>query len=144
LHVFLEIDFMRTPIFLALLLCVLLSACATFNPPAKQHKAALDDFMYALRWQLYPEAAAYFTSEHREEFLDRMENLKDLNVTEVRLKRVELTDAGRHAETLMEMDYYILPSTTLKTLQFKQSWKYLEAEAAGSGFLITTPFPKFP
>jgi len=135
---------MRIPIFLTLLLALLLSGCATFNPPAKQHKAALDDFMYALRWQLYPEAAAHFTSEHREAFLNRMENLKDLNVTEVRLKRVELTDAGHRAETLMEMDYFILPSTTLKTLQIKQSWSFLEPEAAGNGFLITTPFPKFP
>lgn len=135
---------MRIPILLTILLALLLSGCATFNPPAKQHKSALDDFMYALRWQLYPEAAAYFTSEHREAFLDRMENLKDLNVTDVRLKRVELTDEGRRAETLMEMDYYILPSMTLKTLQLKQSWSYLEADAAGSGFLITTPFPKFP
>jgi len=135
---------MRTPIFLTLLLALLLSGCATFNPPAKQHKAALDDFMYALRWQLYPEAAAHFTSEHREAFLNRMENLKDLNVTEVRLKRVELTDAGHRAETLMEMDYFILPSTTLKTLQIKQSWSSLEPEAAGNVFLVTTPFPKFP
>jgi hypothetical protein len=136
---------MRTLLTLFLLVGLLLNGCSALNPPEKKGKAAIDDFMYALRWQLYPEAAAFFTREPGEVFLDQMEGLKDLNVTEVRLKRIELKDEGRRADTLLEMDYYILPSTTLKTLRINQSWQWFETKDGGQqGFLITTPFPKFP
>jgi len=124
---------------------LVLTACGTFNPIEKQRTAAVDDFMYALRWQRYQEAAAFFTSEHRRAFLDQMEALRDLNVTDVRLQRVEPADEGRHVETRLEMDYYLLPSATLKTLRIDQTWVYsTTGDSAGSGFLITTPFPKFP
>ncbi len=130
------------PLFLLLLLALV--ACAALNPPAKQQGEALDNFMYALRWRLHPEAAAYFTDEYKEAFLTQMEALADLNVTEVRLNQVNLKEEGLRADTVMEMDYFILPSTTLKTLKIKQTWRYLGPEGADRGYLITTPFPKFP
>jgi hypothetical protein len=74
-----------------------------------------------------------------------MEKLSGLNVTEVRLTRIDLKDEGRRAETRLEMDYYLLPSATLKTLRIDQTWVYFEAgDSEYSGFLITTPFPKIP
>jgi len=124
---------------------LVLTACGAFNPIEKQRTAAVDDFMYALRWQRYQEAAAFFTSEHRRAFLDQMEALRDLNVTDVRLQRVEPADEGRHVETRLEMDYYLLPSATLKTLRIDQTWVYsTTGDSAGGSFLISTPFPKFP
>jgi len=129
-----------------LFLVLALSACTLLNPPEKQRKTALDDFMYALRWQQYPAAAGYFTSEHRRTFLDQFEKIsKNLNVTDVRLKRLDLKDEGRRAEARLEMDYYLLPSATLKTLEIDQTWIYFEVgDAESNGFLITTAFPEFP
>jgi hypothetical protein len=128
-----------------LLTVVALAACGAFNPTEKQRTTAVEDFMYALRWHRFQEAAAFFTSEHRRAFLDQMEGLRDLNVTDVRLQRAEPADEGRRVETRLEMDYYLLPSATLKTLRIDQTWIYSESgDAAGKGFLITTPFPKFP
>ena len=129
---------------LLVLLGLLLGGCAAFNPPEKQHREALDDFIYALRWQLYPEAAAFFVPAHGEPFLAQMEKLTDLNVTEVRQKRLEVRDEGLRVDTLLEMDYYILPSTTLKTLRINQTWRYFAPGTTAGGFLITTPFPAFP
>ena len=130
---------------LALFMVVLLTACAALNATEKQRTKAVDDFMYALRWQRYQEAAAFFTSEHRRAFLDQMEDLRDLKVTDVRLQRVEPADEGRRVETRLEMDYYLLPSATLKTLRIDQTWVYsATGDSAGGSFLITTPFPKFP
>lgn len=135
----------KTPLLLVMLLALTLTACALLNPPAKQRKAALDDFMYALRWQRYMEASQFFTREHRRAFLDQFEGLKDLNITEVRLKRVNQSVEGRRAEVRLEVDYYLLPSATLKTLQVDQTWVYFEtADADSNGYLITTPFPEFP
>ena len=129
---------------LLLLLSLALVACAALNSPAKQQKEALDKFMYALRWRLHPEAAAYFTDEYGEAFLAQMEALVGLNVTEVRLNKVEIKEEGQRADTVMEMDYFILPSTTLKTLKIKQTWRYLGPAGADGRYLITTPFPQLP
>ncbi|MCM2264751.1 MAG: hypothetical protein NDI73_06100 [Desulfuromonadales bacterium] len=131
---------------IGMFLVLALTACALLTPPEKQRKTALDDFMYALRWQRYPEAATYFTSKHRQTFLGQIDKIsKDLNVTDVRLKRLDLKDEGRRAEAVLEMDYYLLPSATLKTLKIDQTWIYFEvSDAEANGFLITTPFPEFP
>lgn len=130
---------------LVLLLTLLLAACAVLNPPQKQRRAALDDFMYALRWQQHQDAAGFFVETQREAFLEQMEALADLNITDVRLQRLELKEGGLRAEARLEMDYHILPSVTLKTLRIDQSWRWFEAGADGQhGFLITTPFPKLP
>jgi hypothetical protein len=128
-----------------LLMILFLGACAMLGTQEKQRKSAVDDFMYALRWQLHQEAAAFFTSEHRGTFLDQMEGLKDLNVTDVRLQRMDTAADGRSIATRLEMDYYLLPSATLKTLQIDLVWASFESgDAAGKGFLITTPFPRIP
>jgi hypothetical protein len=52
---------------------------------------------------------------------------------------------GRRFETTIEMDYYILPSITVKTFRFEQTWVLFDGEdPALQGFLIVTPFPEFP
>ena len=135
----------KTSRLFVLLLVLALTACALINPPAKQRKAALDDFMYALRWQLHLEASQFFTRDHRRAYLEQFEGLKDLTITDVRLKRVNQSAEGRRAEVSLEVDYYLLPSATLKTLTVDQTWVYFEtADADNNGYLITTPFPKFP
>jgi hypothetical protein len=124
---------------------MLLAACAILNPPQKQRRAALDDFIYALRWQQHQAAAAFFVEPEGEAFLAQMEDLPDLNITDVRLQRFELKDGGLRAEARLEMDYHILPSVTLKTLRIDQTWRWFDAGAGGQqGFLITTPMPKLP
>lgn len=132
-------------LFALLLLTVLLAACAVFSPGEKRRRSDLDDFMYALRWQRFPEAASYMEGHHRQAFLAQVEGLKDLNITDVRLQRFEVKEDGRLVETRLEMDYYLLPSATLKTLRIDQTWRYFEAvDADSSGFLIATPFPEIP
>jgi hypothetical protein len=134
---------MRLP--LVLLLLLLLAACAILNPPQKQRRAALDDFIYALRWQQHQAAAAFFVDAQREAFLEQMDALQDLNITDVRLQRLDFKDEGRRAEARLEMDYHILPSVTIKTLRIDQTWSWFDAGTDGQyGFLITTPFPKLP
>jgi hypothetical protein len=130
-----------------LVIALAITACGPVSPPPVSGKqSALDDFMYALRWQRYEEAAAFFTGAHRRAFLDQFDALsKDLTVTDVRMKRIQQGDGGRSAEAVLEMDYQLLPSASLKTLRIDQTWLYVESgDAKQSGFMITTPFPKFP
>lgn len=126
-------------------LVLLVAACAVFNPPEKQRGEALSDFVHALRWQQYDAAAGFFVAAHRNDFLAQMTSREGLTVTDVRLGKVELAAEGRRADVRLEMDYYQLPSATVKTLRINQTWVYFDAgDAEPLGFLITTPFPKFP
>jgi hypothetical protein len=139
---------------IAMLLLLALTACTLFQPLSKQRKAALDDFMYALRWHRHTEAAEFFTDEHRGDFLDQLEKFgKDLSITDVRLQRLDVADDGHRAVARLEMDYFLLPSVSLKTLRIDQTWVYFktgDTEYYGlpitrpDGFLITTPFPEIP
>jgi hypothetical protein len=131
---------------IAMLLVLALAACTLFSPLKKQRKEALDDFIYALRWQRYPEAAGFFTDEQRRNFLDRIEKLqKNLSITDVRLQRLDIMDDGRRAVARLEMDYFLLPSATLKTLRIDQTWIYFDTGGGErKGYLITTPFPQIP
>lgn len=133
----------RSALLFFMLLPIALSACSAFAPSPKERKAALDDFIYALRWQRYQEAALFFTREHRDDFLDRTEELAGLNITDVRVRRINQSPDGRQADVRLEVDYYLLPSATLKTLQVNQTWVYFETpDTEGNGFMITTAFPE--
>ncbi|MBW2476741.1 MAG: hypothetical protein JRE63_05390 [Deltaproteobacteria bacterium] len=131
-----------TGLFLSLLLPVGCSSVSTLiNPPEKQQTAALDDFIYALRWQQYKSAAGFMDREHRKAFLGQFSDQKDLTVTDVRLVETLLSPDGQQAEAVIDIDYYLLPSVSLKTFRLEQTWAYSETEGR---FRIITPFPPFP
>lgn len=134
----------RAGMLLLTLLLLLLGGCGVLNSRESDRKAAFDNFTKYLRYQLYPAAASYFTPELREEFLDRMEKVKGLNVTDVRLVRVDVKEDGARVDARLEMDYYLLPSVTVRTLRIDQVWRHREDPLEGNGFFITTPFPAFP
>lgn len=123
---------------------LLLGGCALLGNREGDRKAAFDNFVKALRYQLYPAAASYFDPALREPFLDQMEAIKGLTVTEVRTVRLDIKEEGARVEARLEMDYYLLPSATVKTLLIQQIWLYRQDPVEGNGFFITTPFPRFP
>lgn len=138
---------MRTfsQIVMTLFCLVVLLGCSVLYPPEKQGRSALDDFVYALRWQQFNAAAGFMKPELREDFLDQFKDLKDLTIVDVRLKETLLTDEGRRADTLIEMDYYLLPSATIKTFEIAQTWEHTEVAGDLKGrYQIITPFPPFP
>lgn len=104
-----------------------------------------DDFMNALRWKQYKVAAEFMLPENRQDFLATFSNLKDIHITDVRLLDLQESAEGRRFDTSVEMDYYLLPSVTVKTFRFDQTWVYFSAEdAPQTGFRIITSFPDFP
>lgn len=124
---------------------VLLLGCHMINPPETKGRAALDNFVYALRWQQWDAAAAFMLPEFGEDFRDRFQGMKDLTILDVRRVNTQLSAEGRRAEATIEMDYYLLPSVTVKTLRIDQTWVYFEPEGNSTvGYLITTPFPPLP
>jgi len=127
-----------------MMVIVLLGGCGLLNSREKSRKAALDNFSKYLRYQLYPAAGSYFCPDLRDAFLDQMEQIKGLYITDVRLVRVDIKEDGTKVDTRLEMDYYLLPSVTVKTLRIDQGWQHRDDPLEGEGFCIATPFPSFP
>jgi len=105
-----------------------------------------EDFASALRWKQYQVAASFMQPEFRQEFIKTFTAFKDdLHISDVREVNMQSFEEGRRIETVIEMDYTLLPSVTLKTFTFEQIWVYSEeSETTQGGFFIVTPFPEFP
>ena len=102
-----------------------------------------DDFMNAMRWKRYNVAAGLMQPEYAEEFLKTFRALKDIHIVDVRLIDVKRSAEGHRFDTTIEMDYYLLPSVTVKTFSFDQGWEFFGDENT-EAFFIVSPFPEFP
>ncbi len=132
-----------------LLLFAGLTACALdnlVNPPAAQGQQALDEFVRTLRLEEFQAAAAHLVPANRKAFLATFVPLKnDLTIIDVSIEQITLSDNGRHAEVVLEMDYFLLPSAIVKTMRIEQSWGFFERGGKEpSSYLAKTPFPPFP
>jgi hypothetical protein len=130
----------------ALILVLILAACSSHTKPTEDlGEMSRDDFMNAMRWKRYNVAAGLMQPEYAEDFLKTFRALKDIHIVDVRLIDVKRSAEGYHFETTMEMDYYLLPSVTVKTYSFDQSWQFFGEESSKEqAFFIVSPFPDFP
>lgn len=128
------------------ILVLMLVACSNHvQPVAKIGEMSRGDFMSSMRWKRFKIAASLIQPEHRQAFMATFSTLKDIHITDVRLIDLQTSEEDRRFETTTEMDYYLLPSVTVKTFRFDQSWVYFDGnDPARQGFLIVTPFPDFP
>ena len=124
----------------------LLACSSSFDKAVNEvGEKSRDDFMNALRWKQYKVAAEFMLPENRKDFLTTFNKLKDIHITDVRLLDLQETVEGRRFETSIEMDYYLLPSVSVKTFSFTQDWVYFAGEDSSlQGFRIITSFPDFP
>ena len=126
-----------------------LSGCAMdqlMSSPAEQGEKALEEFIRALRLEEYQAAASHLAPEYRLGFLDTFTPLKkDLTIIDVRIDEITLIEKGKQAEVAMEMEYFLLPSASVKTFLFNQTWVYHEGKEKEPAFYqVETPFPAFP
>lgn len=128
---------------LAVLTLLVLLGCAPQFMQEREGRKAVDDFIYTLRWMQLPAAAGFMRPELQQDFLDQFKRLQgDLTIIDVRLTEVTVLDESRRVETGVEMDYYLLPSTVVKTLEIAQVWACVEKACSAGDYLITTPFPE--
>jgi len=130
----------------AAILFSLLACGSSFDKSVNEvGEMSRDDFMNALRWKQYKVAAEFMLPDNRKDFLATFNKLKDIHITDVRLLDLQETAEGRRFETSIEMDYYLLPSVSVKTFSFDQDWVYFAGEdSSQKGFRIITSFPVFP
>lgn len=132
------------------LLILMLTACAIQQKLERKQidevaENSRKDFINAMRWKRFGVAAGLMQAEYREDFMATFMPLKDIHIFTIKNVNTKDTADGRSFEMSVEMEYYLLPSVTVKTFNFDQTWEYFDGDdPALQGFLIITPFPEFP
>jgi hypothetical protein len=96
-----------------------------------------------VRWQEQEQACLLYVDKAiRDEFLTRVAAAKEVKIADYRIKTLECEEDKKNATAMVEMDYYIPPSTKVKTLQDVQKWKYVEDDEV-IGWRLISLFPEF-
>lgn len=133
-----------------LVLLLMLTACGIHQKISQKQTAKLaeltqENFKDAMVWKKFESAAGLMLPEHRKDFMKIFMPLKDIQILAVNTVYVQPFDENRRYDTTIEMEYYLLPSVTVKTFRFDQTWVLFDGEdPTQQGFLITTSFPDFP
>ena len=102
-----------------------------------------ENFMQQVRWLKFSGAALHFEEDLREEFMERFEDVDDLKVTSFRISRVKAEVPGKVVAVHYELEYYRLPSVTVRKERFPLNW---ELRSSGRKELdywrIVDPFPE--
>ena len=127
------------------LAALLLVACSPMVKPPDLFPLEDDDFLLRMRWLDFQGAAQHMAEADRPAFLERFANNDDLRVVDFEVDRVDFQDDGRRAEVWYVLEYYRLPSATVKKERFQLEWEFREVEKLSAGtWLITTEFPQLP
>ncbi len=133
-------------VFFLILVMVLLSGCAKKIDLGPGYERTSKHFMQALRWQDYQGAAMFLAAEDRQPFLDIFEPLKDLHIVEATYKYGRLNEKEGRAESELILQYYMLPSTRIKSWAWKIDWVLipLDTEQRGRWQIqgLPTDFPE--
>lgn len=127
-----------------LLLTLILSGCRNPYLIAQRFEDSSREHNRLMRWQGLEQSCVIFAGDQvRDACLERARAAKDVSVADYRVTSTEL-DVDRGTATVrMEVDYFVLPSTRLKTVEDVQEWRYVEEEERGSRWLLVTPPPEF-
>lgn len=127
----------------ALLLLTLLTACRTLGVSPDQFDRTSREYNHMVRWQEYAMANVTFVDKGtREAYLKKLEAVRDVRVVDFRALSCECDPEKGTATVEVEFDYYVMPSTRVKTVRDTQKWVYREGKQ-DSGWRLTTLLPDF-
>lgn len=128
-----------------LLLGFLLSACLGATDMGTPLPQTSDRFSESMRWSDYLTAGIYLKAEARELFLEQFVEDEDLHVVDSRVVKVDLNEVEGRADVVYQMDYYRLPSSSIKKWRWTQHWVYSREKMTKPGvWLIENGPPKLP
>lgn len=124
----------------AALVLLVLSACQSMTGTGEDLQRSVSEYNRMLRWQEGSEAVARFVQpRHQPDYLKRSSGEGAPHIVDYRVGTVSWLSPGSVAVVPVELDYYLLPSATVKTVVDSQEWRYTE----GQGWQITSPPPAF-
>lgn len=130
----------------ALLLTVfalVLAGCRNPYLVAQRFDDTHREYSQLVRWQEHQNACLSFADPSvADECLARAGAAKGVSMADYRVKGIDVDPAKGTATVRVEFDYYVLPSTRLKTLEDVQEWRYEEVDGK-ERWRIVTPPPEF-
>lgn len=129
---------------LVLVLCAAaLAGCRNPYLVADRFTDSSREYNRSIRWQELEQACfAFADAGVKDECLARAKEVKGVSVADYRVTATEVDPEKGTATVRMEVDYYIPPSTRLKTVEDVQQWRYEEVDGAEQWRIITPP-PEF-
>lgn len=127
--------------FLSLLFLLLLSACASPINIGPDLAKTSQQFSEALRWQDYHGASNFLLPEVRSAFLDQFQEDQDLHIVESRIVSIDLNQEAGTAEVEYQLEYFRLPSSTVKKWRWTQKWLFQKEKVARPGIWLIENTP---
>ncbi|GFE56546.1 hypothetical protein [Geobacter sp. AOG1] len=124
------------------LLCLtaILAGCETLYPYREQFDKSSRDYNRMVRWsELNQAAVSYADKTTRPEYEKHLVAAKGVKIADYRVKSVDYYEDKKTAEVLVEFDYYGPSGLTLRTVEDRQQWHYVEK----SGWRLTSMPPAF-
>jgi len=127
------------------LVALLLVSCSVVVRPGKKLEEVARDYAQRLRWMDFVAASRYLDESYRQDFLQQFQALKGLHMVDVRIESIDYRPEKNGAETSLVLEYYQLPSATVRSYRLHQQWSYEGGDRYHFGtWQIATPFPAFP
>lgn len=107
--------------------CLVLSGCATQSSLTEELDRSVKAYNRMLRWhELENAVMTYADSEQREASLKKADALKKqgISITDFRILSTRYVPDKKEGDVVAEFDYYMLPSTRVKTVSHRQEWVY--------------------
>jgi len=128
----------------ALLALLLLAGCGMTAKMERrqaqdQLREASHDYSRRLRWRDWSGAAEHLRPDLRKALLDRIPELKDLQVTDLQEVKVLPGKDENSRLVAYRMEYVLMPSPVVRELRWSQTWERIDDQ-----WLLTDPFPPLP
>lgn len=125
------------------MLCAIICAaggCRTLSGMEADFKTSSKGYNEMLRWRDIDKACATWVDPPlQRECEERAAAVRDVKVVDYRIKGSAIHKERGEAEATVEIDYYLLPSARVKTLEDRQKWRYQEEGADAGWRLISLP-----
>lgn len=106
----------------------LLMGCATWMPKPDAWEAlskSSSDYNRLIRWSKFDEACLMYVDETMsEQCRVQAESLDELHVTDIKIRDISFNIDQTDATVRTEIEYYVMPSVTVKKVQDVQKWRY--------------------
>jgi hypothetical protein len=130
----------RLTLFAASLL--VLSGC-TFDYVVKDNfDKSTRSYATMLRWQEFEAAVAFVDGPLRDDYRKRIEASRGIRVLDLRVLSKDCDVEARKGDAVVELDYNINPSTTVRTVTDLQKWRYYD-EGEKKGWRLESLLPEF-
>jgi len=116
---------------IVLLSCIMLTACAAASQAGlcEEFDRSVKSYNRMIRWHEIENAGmTYIEPELRDRYMNQAESLKKrgLTVADFRIVTSTCLPERRVGDVVAEFDYYMMPSSKIKTVSYRQEWAYRE------------------